>query len=61
MSEATFDELLQWLEEHEGRSVYLEVGTDALDTAQVADVLPVAMHVTLNVQRHSGGDESRSL
>lgn len=28
--------------------MYLEVGTDAPDTAQLADALPVAMHVTLS-------------
>ena len=48
MTESTFDELLQWLEEHDGRSVYLEVGTDARHTAQPANAFPVAMHVTLN-------------
>jgi hypothetical protein len=48
MAQSTFDELLQWLQEHDGRSVYLEVGTDAPDTAQPADAFPVAMHVTLN-------------
>jgi hypothetical protein len=48
MAESTSDELLEWLQEHNGRSVYLEVGTDAPDTMQPASAFPVAMHVTLN-------------
>lgn len=48
MAESTFDERLEWLQEHNGRSVYLEVGTDAPDTTERADAFPVAMHVTLN-------------
>ena len=47
MSEATFDDLLQWLQEREGESVYLEVGTDAPDAEHLADAFPVAMHVTI--------------
>jgi hypothetical protein len=47
MAEATFDELLQWLQEHDGQSVYLEVGTDAPDTVHPASAFPLAMHVTL--------------
>jgi hypothetical protein len=37
----------RWLQEHEGHSVYLEVGTDAPDTEDHADAFPVAMHVTI--------------
>jgi hypothetical protein len=48
MAESTFDELLEWLQKHDGRSVYLEIGTDATDTTQPADAFPVAMHLTLN-------------
>ena len=74
-AESTFDELLQWLQDHDGRSVYLEVGADATNTAQPANAFPVAMHVTLNgiesatnldrpermavTVRLEGGDQSR--
>lgn len=47
MGEATFDELLQWIQDREGRSVYLEVGTDAPDNEYATSALPLAMHVTV--------------
>lgn len=47
MAEATFDQLLEWLQDHDGQSVYLEVGTEAADTEHPADAFPVAMHVTI--------------
>jgi hypothetical protein len=47
-----FDTLLGWLSEREGKSVYIEVGTDDPDPNLQADSFPIAIHTVL------GGIES---
>src|SRR4051812_12018040 len=42
-----FDELLQWLQDRDGESVYLELGTQAPDTEHGADAPGLALHVML--------------
>lgn len=46
-TEATFDQLLEWLQSRSGKRVYLEVGTTATDTEMEAEAFPVALWVTI--------------
>lgn len=46
MSTAAFDELLQWLQDHDGHEVYMEIGTPS-GPKHPTDAIALATHVTL--------------
>jgi hypothetical protein len=47
MANGTFDELLQWLQNHDGQSVNMEIGADDPHAGQPVNAVSVAMHVAI--------------
>lgn len=60
MAEATFDDLVAWLSEREGKSVHVQVGTPDPDAGIEADTVPIVINVVIGgVEPASETDKDR--